>query len=57
MELSEEDYAEIGRLITSGVLGGRLDGEDYCIAWGLTTNKWSNVDEEDTDELEREKEQ
>lgn len=49
MELTEEDYAELGRLVASGMTNGRLDGEDYCIAWGLTTNKWSDTEEEDTE--------
>lgn len=40
MELTDLDREEIARLIVDGCLAGRVDGEDYYIAWSLTTEKW-----------------
>jgi hypothetical protein len=39
-ELTDEDNAELGRLITSGVTSGRLDNDDCSVIWSLDTLKW-----------------
>jgi len=40
MELTELDQEVIAEQIKEGFTSGRCDGEDYCIAWELKTNKW-----------------
>ena len=43
--MTDEQATEIGRLIAEGFTSGRLDDENSCMAWSLTTNEWS--DDED----------
>ena len=45
MELSEQDRAEIARLIKEGYTDGIIDCEDeggYRISWSLKADKFSN---------------
>lgn len=49
MELTDDDRAELARLIANGATSGRLDSEEedengnktsVFISWKLTTEKW-----------------
>ena len=43
VEITDEDRAELGRLIANGFTSGQLYCDNgKCIGWSLNTNVWSN---------------
>ena len=40
--ITDDDRAEIGRLISEGMTSGRLDVDSKRIAWELKTEAWED---------------
>lgn len=41
-ELTDLDQEAIANAVKKGNTSGRCDSEDYCVAWELRWNKWTD---------------